>query len=142
MKRATAIRMALTAAVLLGGGVASPAQAPQLAALRAIEPGLWQLKEAGSTGPGRLMCVADPTVLLQLRHPHATCSRLVLADSPSGATIHYVCPGAGRGRTTITVETARLFQLETQGIADGAPFDLSYEARRQGDCAGATPPAQ
>ena len=33
-----------------------------------------------------------------------------------------------------SIETGRLIKLETQGIAGGAPFDLSYEGRRLGAC--------
>jgi hypothetical protein len=32
------------------------------------------------------------------------------------------------------MENARLAQIETQGIAQGLPFDYSAEARRVGSC--------
>lgn len=122
----------LTAAAAVGA--TGPARAPQLAALNAIERGQWQLREIGASAPPRALCIADPRVLLQLRHPGAQCSRFVITDTGNSATIHYTCPGAGHGRTTITVETARLLQLETQGVAGGLPFAAEYEARRTGQC--------
>ena len=129
-------RAALLALLLIGSlGAAAPAHAPQLAALMHIEVGQWQLKEGDATAAARSLCVTDPAVLLQLGHPGAQCSRFVIADAPDGATVHYTCPGAGHGRTTITLETPRLLHLQTQGIAGGGPFDMDYEARRVGACA-------
>ena len=123
--------------LLLVGAIAAaaPAGAPLLVALTHIELGQWQLKELGVAAPSRLLCVSDPTMLLQLGHPGAQCSRFVIADMPGVATVHYTCPGAGHGRTTVSVETPRLIHLQTQGIANGEPFDFDYEARRTGNCA-------
>jgi hypothetical protein len=129
-------RRALAGLLLVAGlGTAAPAHAPQLAVLTRIETGQWQLREAGSTTPAKSLCVSDPAVLLQIGHVGAQCSRFVIADAPDSATVHYTCPGAGHGRTTISLETPRLLHLQTQGIASGAPFDLDYEARRVGVCA-------
>lgn len=121
------------AAVAVAAGVAAPAGAPQFAALAGIEPGQWQLKETGGDAP-RLLCLGDPRALLQIRHGAAVCSRYVITDTARSAVVHYTCPGAGHGRTTITIETPRLFKLQTQGIAEGAPFQMDYEARRTGTC--------
>ena len=132
-----AIRMA---AFALGGAAAAmlPAQAvraPMLAALGAVEKGSWQLHEVGNRRAPRL-CVGDVAEVLQLRHPGgAGCSRFVIANEPRTATVHYTCPGAGHGRTTLTVETPRVMRVETQGIASNAPFDLRFEARRVLSCA-------
>lgn len=124
--------------VVLGTALsaASPAAAPsQLAVLAEVEPGQWQLRESGSTAPPRGLCLADPAMLLQLGHPGAQCSRFVISDTPGSATVHYTCPGAGHGRTTLSVETPRVLHVVTQGIAGGLPFDHDYEARRIGACA-------
>lgn len=131
MSRAFVLTPLLFAAAALP---AQPARAPVIAALRAIEPGQWQLRPLGGEGPGRSMCVFDPAVLIQLRHPGATCTRFVVENEAQTATIHYTCPGDGYGRTTIDVETSRLFQLDSQGIAGNAPFAVSYEGRRLGAC--------
>ena len=122
----------LLATFLSIGGVATAAQAPQLAALGAVTPGQWQLKDAD--GATRSLCVADPRVLLQIEHGAALCSRFVVANDARSATVHYTCPGAGHGRTTITVDGGQRFRLQTQGIHDGAPFDTDYEGRRLGNC--------
>jgi hypothetical protein len=129
-------RAALFGLLLIGGlTAAAPARAPQLAVLTRIESGQWQLKEPGATAIARSLCITEPAVLLQLGHSGAQCSRFVIADTPDTATVHYTCPGAGHGRTTISMETPRLLRIQTQGIAGGAPFDLDYEGRRIGACA-------
>ncbi|CAN5308803.1 hypothetical protein BH10PSE14_BH10PSE14_39850 [soil metagenome] len=124
--------------VVLGTALsaASPAAGPpQLAVLAEVEPGQWQLRESGTTAAPRGLCLADPAMLLQLGHPGAQCSRFVINDTPGSATVHYTCPGAGHGRTTLSVETPRVVHVVTQGIAGGLPFDHDYEARRLGACA-------
>lgn len=114
---------------------ASPAAGPaHLAVLAGVEPGQWQLREAGTAAPPRGLCLADTAMLLQLGHPGAQCSRFVINDTPGSATVHYTCPGAGHGRTTLSVETPRVVHVVTQGIAGGLPFDHDYEARRLGAC--------
>jgi len=129
-------RRGLAGLLLAAGlGTAAPARAPELAVLTRIETGQWQLREAGSASPARSLCVADPSVLLQIGHVGVQCSRFVIADAPDSATVHYTCPGAGHGRTALTLETPRLLHVQTQGMAGGAPFDLDYEARRMGACA-------
>ncbi len=117
-------------------GAASPAAAPtHIVALSQVEPGQWQLREAGTTAPPRGLCLADPAMLLQLGHPGAQCSRFVISDTAGAVTVHYTCPGAGHGRTTLSIETPRVLHVVTQGIAGGLPFDHDYEARRLGACA-------
>lgn len=124
-------------AIVIGLGfalaVAAPAQGPSLVALNAIQPGQWQLRDVDG-GERTSVCVPDPRVLIQLRHPGAQCSRFVVEDLPKSVTVHYTCPGAGHGRTVISVESGHLIKLRTQGIADGAPFDVNYEGRRTGAC--------
>jgi hypothetical protein len=116
-----------------------PVNAPTLLALTSVESGQWQLRglDRGPV-PATSMCVSDPRSLIQLRHPKAQCSRFVIANDPRTATVHYTCPGAGHGQTTIRVETPRLIQIESQGIADQAPFSLRMEARKVGNCGAQT----
>lgn len=135
MKRASLSRSPLIATGLLSALAApAPAQAPGLPALGAIERGLWELRERGSSAAPRKICVADPSTLIQIRHGSTACSRFVIDSKPDRATVHYTCPGAGHGRTTIRVETSRLIQIDSQGIADDSPFNFSYEGRRTGAC--------
>ena len=120
------------ALILLCGGASSQGSRSGLAALNGIEHGQWQLSEAGAA-PKKL-CMSNPATLLQLRHPGAQCTQVVIENSRQVAAIHYTCPGHGYGRTTVSVETARLIKIETQGIVDGAPFASEIEGRKLGAC--------
>lgn len=126
--------------VLLALGVASatavPAQAPSLAMLDRLEKGSWQLRERGSDSVQQTLCLGDARRLIQIYHPRQSCSRYIIEDTPGSVTVHYTCPGAGHGRTTIRSETNRLVQIDTQGIADGRPFSQAIEARRVAACTG------
>lgn len=125
-------------AVAMGAGAVLPAQAaraPTLSAFAAVEKGPWELHEIGNRRAPRI-CVPEVVEMLQVRHRGgAGCSRFVIANEPRTATVHYTCPGAGHGRTTVTVETPRVVRVETQGIAGGQPFNLELEARRVASCA-------
>jgi hypothetical protein len=108
----------------------------QLSALTRLEPGLWQIRTSSNHGaPVQSICVGDPAILMQVQHRNSPCSRLVIANDASGATVHYTCPSSGYGRTTLRVETSRLARIDTQGIVDNAPFAWRAEARRIGPCA-------
>ena len=126
---------ALCAVAALSGATAVPAEGPSLAMLDTLEKGSWQLRERGNNAVAQTMCFGDARRMIQIYHPRANCSRYVIEDSPKSVTVHYTCPGAGHGRTTIRSETNRLVQIDTQGIADGKPFSQAYEARRSGACA-------
>jgi len=118
----------------LAGASAVPAQAPSLAMLDRLEKGSWQLRERGKDGVLQMICIGDARKLIQVYHPRASCSRYVIEDTPNAVTVHYTCPGAGHGRTSIRSETNRLVQIDTQGIAEGKPFSQAIEARRTGGC--------
>ncbi len=122
------------AASALAGATAVPAQAPSLAMLDRLEKGSWQLRERGSDAVLQTVCVGDARRMIQVQHPRANCSRYIIEDTPNSVTVHYTCPGAGHGRTSIRSETNRLVQIDTQGIADGKPFSQAIEARRAGPC--------
>lgn len=130
--------MTRTFSLLLGAAAATlivpaAAQAPGLAMLGELERGSWAVRDRAGGAP-RNICLGDARQLLQLRHPRSDCSRIVISDSAGEVTVHYTCPGAGHGRTTIRRETNRLVQIDTQGILNGAPFSDAYEARRIGPC--------
>ena len=129
MVRPVAIAMGLVAGTT---SWAAPAQAPSLVALAKVEKGQWQLVETG--GPRRMVCLSDATMLLQLHNRGANCSRFVIDNTPGVATVHYTCPGAGHGRTTVTVETPRLVRVQSQGLDAGKPFDQDIEGRHVGAC--------
>jgi hypothetical protein len=111
---------------------AAPVDSPSLVALNAIQPGQWTLR--ARNGTSRSLCLGDMRQLLQIRHGAASCTRFVVDNDPKQAVVHYTCVGGGNGRTTIRVETPRLIQIESQGIADKEPFELALEGRRTGQC--------
>lgn len=128
-------RMAIVGAGLFAAlTAAAPLQVPVLAALDRLEAGAWELRAREPGGSVFNLCLGDPRQMLQIRHPGKACTRYVVQDKASEVTVHYVCPGAGQGRTTLRVETARLVQIHTQGIAQGAPFAFALEGRRKGRC--------
>lgn len=140
-ERVTGSARAGIAALALSGAVASaaPAGGPMPAAVARIERGQWEVKTIGSDAAPRALCVTDPMVLFRYGHAGPQCRRRLVADTADLATIDFVCPGTGHGRTTLKVATPRAFNLDTQGIVDGAPFDDRYEAHRIGECGGAAP---
>lgn len=117
---------------------AATAQAPRLAVFARLSPGNWTLHEVGATTAGRSICLGDPGQLLQLHHGSTACAHFVVTDARRTATTSYTCPRTGHGRTTLTVAGPTLVRIQTQGLANGAPFDVDYEARRAGACPGAT----
>lgn len=125
-------------AVALAGAAAyaAPAsgQRSALAMLDQIEPGRWDIRLLDGSRRSYPMCIDNGRKLIQLRHEALQCDRLVVDDQPDQVTVQYTCRGRGYGRTTIRRETGRLIQIETQGIADGLPFEFGAEARRVGDC--------
>ena len=109
-------------------------QAAQLAALGTLEHGDWELKLRDEKGGVRHVCVGDPRLLLQVRHGGSSCSRFIVTDAAERVVVTYDCAGAGNGRTDLRIETPRLVQIQSQGIADSAPFSLTMEGRRVGSC--------
>lgn len=129
------LRMVGVGIVLAGtNAVAAPANMPSLAALTTLEKGDWELRTRGEAGAPKHMCIGDGRQLLQLRHPGRSCSRFVVQDAPGRVIVTYDCAAAGNGRTDLRVETPRLAQVQSQGVADGAPFSFAVEARRTGEC--------
>ena len=110
----------------------------KVAALNSLEKGQWELRERGDTPtpkskPQRI-CIGEPSQLLHPLHSGANCHRFVVSDEAKHTVITYECNGHGSGRTDLRVETPRLVQIVAQGIANGAPFSVSMEGRRTGDC--------
>lgn len=97
--------------------------------------GQWELRVREPGGEVQRLCLQDGRRLIQLRHPGTTCNRLVVNDAHNDVTVQYTCPGKGYGRTHIRLETEKLVQIDTQGIAEGLPFSYAMEGRRVGDCA-------
>ncbi|EZP72577.1 MULTISPECIES: DUF3617 domain-containing protein [Sphingomonadaceae] len=108
------------------------AQQQSLGMLDALAHGGWELRERG--GPVRNICLDSGRRLIQLRHPGAPCSTVVVEDKADQVTVQYTCRGQGYGRTQIRRETDGLVQIDSQGIVNGLPFAFSAEGRRTGDC--------
>jgi len=123
---------AIMAGVLLTAGAGATAQRLNLVALDAVERGEWSLRTP--QGQTRKLCLTNPASLMQIRHGANVCDHVVMDNTQRSATVRYTCSGHGQGRTTITVETKRLLQIDTQGVRDGVPFADEYEARLIGRC--------
>ena len=119
---------------MMAGGAIAASSTPLPGALRSVETGEWELRGRGEGAETRRICVSDARQLLQVQHGRALCPAFVVSDSPNSLSVTYDCAAAGNGRTDIRVETARLVQLRSQGIANGAPFAFSAEGRRVGVC--------
>lgn len=132
----TKVVAALLAAALLPAALATVpalAQGGSLAMLDRLERGEWQIRQRDA-GEQRRICLRSGQELIQLRHRQGGCSRYVVEDNAGNVTVQYSCPGDGYGRTSIRRESDTLVQIESQGIADGRPFQFTAEARRTGTC--------
>ncbi len=128
----------MAGALAVGAALAAPAagQRSGLAMLDQIEPGRWEIRLRDASRRSYPICLDNGRKLIQLRHEGLNCERLVVDDRADQVTVQYTCRGRGYGRTSVRRETSRLVQIETQGIAEGLPFEFSAEARRTGDCGG------
>ena len=104
-----------------------------LAMLDSVDRGGWELRYRDGS-PSRSICVRSGREFIQLRHAGDSCNRFVVEDGKSQVTVQYTCRGNGYGRTNIRRENSGLVQIDSQGIADGRPFQFSAEARRTGSC--------
>ncbi len=100
--------------------------------LSTAEPGLWEISRSGAA-PAKL-CVATIESLAQFEHRGESCTRNVIRDGASGATITYTCKSGGFGESVLTLLTPRSLRVNTQGIAANAPFNYTFQARRLGNC--------
>lgn len=127
--------LAMSMAIMSAPGAdvaAAGLSAPQ--ALQALEAGEWELRGRGEGAETRKLCVSDLRQLLQVQHGRTLCRSFTVSDSAHAVTVTYDCAAAGNGRTDLRVETTRLVQIRSQGVADGAPFAFAAEGRRIGDC--------
>lgn len=131
-KRLTAlVGAAASAGLLLSAPVL--AQGEELAMLGTLTKGEWTIKQRGG-GADRKICVRSGSELIQIVHREGGCSQYVVEDGASRVTVQYTCPGNGYARTSVRKETGTLVQLESQGIHNGMPFEITAEGRRTGTC--------
>ena len=114
------------AAVALGAATLPP--------VIAYSGGLWEVSRSADGANPEKVCVPQAAVLAQWEHRRGQCTRVVIKSSAAEAEIHYTCTGGGFGRSHIRVITPRTLRIETQGIADGYPFNYVLHARRTGSC--------
>ncbi len=107
--------------------------AAQTPMLDALEPGQWSLRDRDDPAAARGICLAHGRDLLALDRP-AGCRTSIVRSGPREIAVHDSCGAAGHRDIVIRRETARLVQIELQGIRAGAPFSVAYEARRTGVC--------
>ena len=119
---------------LAGPGQSQPAGPPHPMLTR-LEAGQWELRSGAGGARIAAICLGNPSLLTQPRHGAAPCTRDVVAADADSMTVNYSCPGLGRGRTTLRIETPRLVQIDSQGLDHGMPFAMRAEARRVGPCA-------
>lgn len=122
----------LAAGVVTSSIVAAPP--PTTTVLGSLREGQWELRERGSQATRRV-CANGGVGLIQLQHAGKVCDRLVLEQTSQSILLQYTCKGSGFGRTRLRRETPQLVQIETQGVADGLPFDYASEGRWVGECA-------
>lgn len=139
-RRMTARLFLMGIGLSLVGGLSVAAAMPSLTALSRVEHGQWQLKSVGTNDETQTLCLTDPRVLLHYRHDMAHCQHVVVTNDINTTTVHYTCQGS-HGQTMVKVATPRSFNLDTQGIIKGAPFEDSYEARYIGQCSAASAPS-
>ncbi len=122
------------AALLVFTAPSLTAQRPSLAMLDQLQPGQWEVRDRDLAGGRSRLCIENGRRLIQIRHMRETCRTFTVQDTPDAVTVHYTCPGNGYGQTSVRFESAQLVQLETQGIAQGLPFNIRAEVRRVGSC--------
>jgi hypothetical protein len=131
------LRHCVVAGVLAGSACPAPAMTAERAALAMLdqlEPGQWEVRDRDSSGARSRLCLDHGRRLIQIRHMHEACRSFTVEDTADAVTVHYTCPGNGYGQTSVRFESAQLVQLETQGIAQGLPFNVRAEVRRVGAC--------
>lgn len=126
--------LCVAAAMMTAGWAGAAIAPPPMAALRTLETGEWELRGRGEGAETQKLCVTDLRQLLQVRHGRTLCRSFVISDAAQAATVTYDCAAAGNGRTELRVETTRLVQISSQGVAQGAPFAFVAEGRRIGSC--------
>jgi hypothetical protein len=110
-----------------------PAATQQPSPLAQVERGRWDLRTTGGTATAAI-CLGNPILLAQPQNAPHPCSSEILSTEGHVITVSFVCPGMGRGRALLRVETPRLVQIDSQGVSNGAPFALRAQARRTGPC--------
>tara|TARA_R100001129_G_scaffold125643_1_gene88026 strand:- start:568 stop:975 length:408 start_codon:yes stop_codon:yes gene_type:complete len=131
LKIGAAAALGLTAGAIFAAPLA--ASTATTALFGQLRFGEWEFRERGEDR-SRRVCLRTERDLVQLRHRGQNCTRILIEEKGSSATVQYSCNGAGYGRTQIRRESADLVQLRSDGIDRGSPFSVEAEGRRVGNC--------
>lgn len=128
-------RAGYLAAALISGIIMVPAMAagPELGMFKDLRKGSWEIHNRDTDSRSRI-CIKSGRELIQLRHPQGGCNQFVVQDTASEVTVHYSCPRDGYGQTKIRMESAKLVQINTQGVKGQSPFNFNAEGRFVGGC--------
>lgn len=118
--------LALSATALVAGA------APR--ALAPAQGGLWDISPTADGHNATRLCLPDPVMLAQWEQRTGNCTRVIVSDSGTSATVHYTCADGGFGNSELTLITPRTIRVDTQGISRGYPFHYQLHARRVGNC--------
>lgn len=132
-RKAVLLPAAAIISVSFAAGAVPALAQTALAMLDSLDRGSWDVRFRDGEA-SRRVCLRSGRELIQLQHKETGCNRFVVEDGASEITVQYTCRGNGYGRTSIRKETGALVQIDSQGIADGRPFQFSAEARRVGTC--------
>jgi hypothetical protein len=125
------------ALVLAGAALAVPlaaAASGEIAALKGLERGRWQVRDLDSGQARPAVCLGNPAQFVQLEHEGGPCPTELIENGSVTATVQYSCSARGFGHTHVRVETPRLIRIDTQGLSKGRPFSYRLEAKRVGKC--------
>jgi len=120
-------------AILAVTGTLALAGMQRPAALAQASAGLWEISGLPGGKPLR-QCITELSALSQFEHRGRTCGQHILRDGKTSVSIEYSCGPADFGRSDVDVLTPRSLRIQTQGIAQGMPFNYLLQARRIGDC--------
>lgn len=130
--RIPVIRLLAFGVILSAAGI-GVAQADGVQAIAGLRPGSYEARDL-DTGAQRRLCIRTQADLIQLRHSGVSCTHYIVEDKPNALGVRYSCPGGDWGMTRIRSEGRDLGQIESQGIAQGAPFSLRLEMRYREPC--------
>lgn len=133
MRRFELVRLVFSGLLLVGLPAPAQERIGTRSPLDQLEPGRWDVRGAGGAELGSI-CLGDAMALAQLQHRGLACGRELVDVGDRWVSVRYSCAGLGSGRTVIRIETPRLVQLDSQGLASGTPFALRAQARRVGAC--------
>lgn len=123
-------RPLLLAALLLApAALADPGDA-----LADFMPGLYAANPIGRSGLAHRECLTDPRQLVLGNRALGACQVTRIATDPQQTVMTWKCNGQATGRTSVRRDSAGVYTVHLQGVADALPFAEHAEWRRIGTC--------